>query len=129
LKSGSVILLYHSISESGDRFSTPPAVFRRQLETLADSGLRCVRLEDAMTERGSVALTFDDGYEDFLEQALPLLLRYGFPATLFVVSGQCGGPRRWGWRGGTGKRRPSRTGPATVALHMAAVSHDCGGAG
>jgi peptidoglycan/xylan/chitin deacetylase (PgdA/CDA1 family) len=104
LKPGSAILLYHSIDASGDAFSTPPAVFRAQMEGLAESGLRCVRLQDAAAGPGAAALTFDDGYEDFLEQALPLLLEYGLPATLFVVSGQCGGPRRWVGRGGAGKR-------------------------
>jgi peptidoglycan/xylan/chitin deacetylase (PgdA/CDA1 family) len=32
------------------------------------------------------ALTFDDGYRDVYEQAVPLLLRKGIPATVFVVS-------------------------------------------
>lgn len=103
MRQGSAILLYHSIDEDGDLYSTPAAVFRSQLQALADSGLRCLRLEEAMIEPGSVALTFDDGYEDFLKEALPLLLRYGFPATLFVVSGQCNGPRRWAGLG-AGKR-------------------------
>ncbi len=34
-----------------------------------------------------VALTFDDGYYDFIENALPLLKKYNFPSTLAIISG------------------------------------------
>ena len=34
-----------------------------------------------------MVLTFDDGYADFHSQALPLLERYGFSATVFVTTG------------------------------------------
>ena len=34
-----------------------------------------------------VGLTFDDGYEDFLSTALPILEAVGFSATVFVVAG------------------------------------------
>lgn len=33
-----------------------------------------------------VALTFDDGYSDCFEYALPILRKYGFRATVFVIS-------------------------------------------
>jgi peptidoglycan/xylan/chitin deacetylase (PgdA/CDA1 family) len=33
-----------------------------------------------------LSVTFDDGYADLYEYALPVLLRYGIPATVFVVS-------------------------------------------
>ena len=34
-----------------------------------------------------VVLTFDDGFADFHDRALPLLARYGFTATVFVTTG------------------------------------------
>ena len=32
-----------------------------------------------------VVLTFDDGYADFVEKAVPLMVEHGFPATVFVT--------------------------------------------
>lgn len=42
-----------------------------------------------------IGLTFDDGYRDFLECALPVLERYNFTATAFVVAGCLGGKSVW----------------------------------
>ena len=45
--------------------------------------------------RGLVGLTFDDGYEDFLHTALPILERLSFSATVFVVAGMLGEENSW----------------------------------
>jgi peptidoglycan/xylan/chitin deacetylase (PgdA/CDA1 family) len=45
--------------------------------------------------RGLVGLTFDDGYEDFLDAALPVLEKLGFSATVFVVAGMLGEENTW----------------------------------
>jgi len=42
-----------------------------------------------------VAITFDDGFENFREHALPLLAEFRLPATVFVVSGYCGRTNNW----------------------------------
>ena len=91
----SAILTYHSIDDSNSVISTPPGVFQAQMEWLAAEGLRVLPLAEAWQTPGATALTFDDGYRSFLEQALPVLDRFGFPATVFVVSGHSGGRNEW----------------------------------
>jgi peptidoglycan/xylan/chitin deacetylase (PgdA/CDA1 family) len=91
----SAILTYHSIDHSGSVISTPLEVFERQMEALAACGVPVVPLNRVTEVRPSLALTFDDGYANFAELVVPLLLRYNFPATVFVVSGHCGAGRAW----------------------------------
>jgi peptidoglycan/xylan/chitin deacetylase (PgdA/CDA1 family) len=43
----------------------------------------------------AVVLTFDDGCENFREHAWPILKKYSFPATLFVIAGMMGGTTTW----------------------------------
>ena len=89
---GAAILGYHRVAD--DRrdpwnLCITPEVFGSQLEILRrDFGP--VRLGDVRASRSRpfpVALTFDDGYADFLTEALPLLERFEVPATVFVVAG------------------------------------------
>jgi peptidoglycan/xylan/chitin deacetylase (PgdA/CDA1 family) len=47
--------------------------------------------------RNAIAVTFDDGYQDNLDQAAPLLQRYEIPATIFVATGYLGGQRLFWW--------------------------------
>lgn len=51
--------------------------------------------------KGLIGLTFDDGYEDFLSTALPILKSLGFSATVFVVAGRLGEENDWEHRGGS----------------------------
>ncbi len=45
----------------------------------------------------AVSITFDDGYQDNYEHALPVLRRYGLPATFFVVTDALDGRIRLWW--------------------------------
>ena len=54
---------------------------------------------------GLVGLTFDDGYADFAQHALPVLQAHGFTATAFVVAGRLGGDNAWV----NGQRQPLLT--------------------
>lgn len=91
------ILMYHSISDTpGDRLAVHPAMFAAQIQHLAERRyvvdsleVACANLRAKRDLRKRIVLTFDDGYQDFLTTAAPILQRYGFHATLFVVTGQC----------------------------------------
>ncbi len=87
--------MYHSLDTSGSPISTAPGLFRRQMEQLVESGTPVVSLAEVTKTPGAVALTFDDGFVNFLIHALPLLQKYRFPATVFVVSGYCGKRNEW----------------------------------
>jgi peptidoglycan/xylan/chitin deacetylase (PgdA/CDA1 family) len=96
--------MYHSVGDCSDDpygITVSPARLDRQLGWLRRRGLRGVSVTELLaahadgTERGLVALTFDDGYADFVEHALPVLRRHGFGATLFVLPGRLGGENDW----------------------------------
>jgi peptidoglycan/xylan/chitin deacetylase (PgdA/CDA1 family) len=100
------ILCYHNvaIAPPDARFKllyVSPERFERQLWMLRRLGLRGVSTGEGITRlhngtaRGCVAFTFDDGYADTLTAAAPLLRRYGFGATCYVVSDTLGTYNRW----------------------------------
>jgi peptidoglycan/xylan/chitin deacetylase (PgdA/CDA1 family) len=89
------ILTYHSLDDTGSVISISPGLFRAQMEWLAASQARVVPLAEIRSTPGAVALTFDDGFHNFYEHALPVLVEHRFPATVFVVSGHCGASNRW----------------------------------
>jgi peptidoglycan/xylan/chitin deacetylase (PgdA/CDA1 family) len=91
----SAILTYHSLDRTGSVISIPPELFRRHIEALLARKVPIVTLEQALKRSGCVALTFDDGFENFIEHALPTLAEYKLPATVFVVTGYCGQLNTW----------------------------------
>jgi peptidoglycan/xylan/chitin deacetylase (PgdA/CDA1 family) len=91
----SAILTYHSLDDTGSVISLPPAVFRDQMQALAGSGIPVVPLSEIRQRPGAVSITFDDGFANIADQALPVLERFSFPATVFVVSGYCGRYNDW----------------------------------
>ena len=73
-----------------------------QLSHLKKSGYRSVPLSEALSalngggsSEKQVVLTFDDGYMDFMTHALPLLQKYDFTATVYLVSDQISGVNKW----------------------------------
>lgn len=100
------VLMYHKIDRpppapANRTLCVRPAAFRHQMAALRAAGIRGISMGEAMPylrgERsGRIAvLTFDDGYADTVEQALPVLRRHGHSATCYVVSGQIDGHNAW----------------------------------
>lgn len=97
------ILMYHRFSARAQARRMSAGVFEEQLRYITRNftprPLREVvdrlRLHRSLDSR-SVVLTVDDGYRDFLEHAYPLLLRYGVPATIYIVTEFAAG-RCWLW--------------------------------
>jgi peptidoglycan/xylan/chitin deacetylase (PgdA/CDA1 family) len=53
------------------------------------------RLRDGTLPVRSACVTFDDGYRDNVEVALPILRRHGVPATFFLATSFLDGGRMW----------------------------------
>ncbi len=95
------ILTYHSIDETGSPISVAPQVFQRHCEFLAQGGVRVLSLDallSAPPSEPAVALTFDDGFVNFLSHAAPVLSASGLPYTIFVATNHVGGRNNWGGR-------------------------------
>ena len=91
----SAILTWHSLDESGSPISISPRRFRDQLDALRQAGVRIVPLSEVLHHNDSVALTFDDGFQNFHKEALPFLVDRKLPATLFVVNQYVGKTNHW----------------------------------
>lgn len=105
------VLNYHQITDK-DSMNDPYAVsvskFERQMNYTYEHGYQCLSLIDYLRirenspiqKKKAFVLTFDDGYADFYKSALPILQRYGFTATVFIVADLVG--RESQWDGGKG---------------------------
>ncbi|MFC5994837.1 polysaccharide deacetylase family protein [Pseudonocardia hispaniensis] len=118
-----LILMYHSVAPyDHDPYlvTVRPQRFDEQLRWLRRRGLRGTSVGELLgalragTARGLVGLTFDDGYADFVDHVLPLLRRYRFTASVYVVAGRIGGYNAWD-DAGTAKPLLTAEQVATVA--------------
>ena len=91
----SSILTYHSLDSSDSVISIAPDNFAAQMKALKAGVRPVVPLEQVRNIPGSVAITFDDGFENFRRYALPVLKEHALPATVFVVSGYTGKRNTW----------------------------------
>ena len=102
------ILMYHRVATDGPPDLLPyridPAAFERQSVYLQRYGYSTLLVDEAWQINSAkrsdipgrwIALTFDDGYQDFADVAWPLLKRYGFSATVFLVTAHVGGIAEW----------------------------------
>jgi peptidoglycan/xylan/chitin deacetylase (PgdA/CDA1 family) len=104
LQGGLRIFLYHRVSDDADVLALSPAKFRAQMEHLAAEGYRGLDAVTALDllyagelEPHHVAITFDDGFKDVEENALPVLDELGFSASVFVATEVIDGSARYLW--------------------------------
>ena len=99
-----LVLMYHRVADVAvdpNSLAVPPRRFTAQMAWLKRRGLRGVAVRELVaalrsgTGRGLVGITFDDGYADLVEAVPGVLRRFGFTATVFVVSGRIGGVSDW----------------------------------
>lgn len=99
MEEGIRILTYHRISYRKHPYlSVSPRQFYRQMDYLFHNGYRVISLDDfyrykqngKMSFAKTVIITFDDGYLDNYNNALPILKRHGFTATVFLATGFIG---------------------------------------
>jgi peptidoglycan/xylan/chitin deacetylase (PgdA/CDA1 family) len=93
------ILMYHEIasrSETESHLAVPPDAFAAQLACLQEDGFQTITVEELLKITADdehafpdrrIVLTFDDGFADFHSRATPMLMQYGFRATVFVTTG------------------------------------------
>lgn len=101
---GLPVLMYHKVLEGkNDGLTVSVAKFEDHLKYLQSKGYRTIsfrslkemlRSGDPLPHR-TVMLTFDDAYVNFSDHALPLLIKYGFTATVFVPVAYMGKTNIW----------------------------------
>lgn len=103
------ILLYHRVAETNPRedplgLNVSAMVFDKQLRYLHEHGFASISLDKYLDlvdnvptpEKKYIVITFDDGFLDNYTCAFPILIKYGFTATIFLVSECMGKIKNWG---------------------------------
>ena len=88
-KSKSRILTYHSVGNRDHEMNVTTEAFAEQMRWLSEND-NVITVSEAAQGNPGIAITFDDGYLDNLQNAAPILSEFGFPATVYMVSGRAG---------------------------------------
>ncbi|MFH1380930.1 MAG: polysaccharide deacetylase family protein, partial [Candidatus Omnitrophota bacterium] len=108
-----VVIMYHSVarpntalSTSGGKLNVLPEAFARQMKFLHDQNYNVISLDDFIDRIKSgkriphktLTITFDDGFKNIFVEAYPVLKKYNFPATVFVVTDSIGKDKFLSWQ-------------------------------
>lgn len=106
-------LMYHHIQDKTQAeeknqlaLTVETEVFRKQMEYLKANGYRTTGMDELIAffdqevpvPKKSVLLSFDDGYDDFAKNAMPILNEMGFKATIFISTGLMDNPGYLSWQ-------------------------------
>lgn len=101
------ILMYHQVARrplpAFRKYTVTPKAFAAQMRWLALARYVPITLDallDHRDGRGSlparaVIITFDDGFRDCADEAVPILQAHGFTAIFYLVAGLIGQTSRW----------------------------------
>lgn len=103
------ILLYHYIRDytdpndpTGITLSVSPENFDKQMQWLSEHNFQTVDLDyfsnPYKTDKRPIVITFDDGYQDAYESAVPILLKYGFSGTFYIITDKAETPGYLTWK-------------------------------
>ena len=95
--------MYHALDDQRSLVAVSEATFAWQMQWLHEHGIRGISagtivqhlLNREPLPEQCVGITFDDGFESVHSRAFPILRRYGFSATVFLVTDYCGGQNDW----------------------------------
>ncbi len=100
------ILMYHLVTPQPlpafRKYTVTPRAFAAQMHWLALAGYATITLDDLLVARSGgslpprpVIITFDDGFQDCVDYAVPILQAHGFRAIFYLVAGFMGKVSEW----------------------------------
>ncbi len=99
IKTDTPILMYHHIRINPDpnsqletSLNVSPDNFEKQMNYFYQAGWQTIFLDNLFTTAGqkNFIITFDDGYRDVIQNAYPILEKFGFKATIFLIVNKIG---------------------------------------
>lgn len=121
------VLMYHSLDNNykETKLAVSPKSFAKQMEFLRKNNYNIIPLEKAIPyiqkkarpPARTIAITFDDGFQDNYQYAYPILKKYNILATIFVITNRVGNPGFLTWEE---LKEMSDSGLVTIGSHTKA---------
>ncbi|MBX7151356.1 polysaccharide deacetylase family protein [bacterium] len=94
------ILVYHKIDNRMDFgiSSVTPNMFELHIKELYNLGFQCIGISESFNQSSKIkgcCIVFDDAYENVYINAFPILKKYGFTATIAVITDFVGKNNSW----------------------------------